>query len=51
MNSRPFLTANVIGATDLAQLEENIASDEITLSEELLAGIDAIQKEHPNPAP
>lgn len=51
VNSRPFLTANIIGATDLAQLEENIASDEITLSEELLAGIDAIQKEHPNPAP
>lgn len=51
INSRPFLTANVIGATDLDQLEEDIASAGVVLSEEVLAGIEAIHKEHPNPSP
>lgn len=51
VNSRPFLTANIIGATDMAQLEENIASDEIVLSDEILEGIEAIHKVHPNPSP
>ena len=48
---QPFVTSNIIGATTLEQLDSNIASFELELSEEVLAGIEAIHKDHPNPAP
>jgi len=51
VNQRPFVTSNIIGATSLEQLKENISSIEIELSEELLAEIDKIQALQPNPAP
>lgn len=51
VNSRPFLTSNIIGATSLNQLEENIASIDVELSEEVLKGIDIIHNQVPNPAP
>ena len=51
VNERPFLTSNIIGATNLKQLEENIDSINITLSEEVLKDIDAVHAEIPNPAP
>jgi aryl-alcohol dehydrogenase-like predicted oxidoreductase len=51
VNSRPFLTSNIIGATSLAQLKENIASAQITLSPEVIAGIEAIHRQYSNPAP
>lgn len=51
VNSRPFVTSNIIGATNLTQLEENIASAEITLSEECLNDIEAVHRKHPNPGP
>lgn len=51
VNTRPFLTSNVIGATNLLQLKENIDSIHITLSDEVLKGINAIHNEIPNPAP
>ena len=51
VNSRPFLTSNIIGATTMKQLEENISSIDTTLSEAVLQGIEAIHKEIPNPAP
>ncbi len=51
VNQRPFLTSNIIGATTLEQLKENIESDTVELSDELLEAIDAIHKEHPNPSP
>jgi aryl-alcohol dehydrogenase-like predicted oxidoreductase len=51
VTSRPFVTANIIGATRMDQLETNLASTELQLSEELLAGIEAIHTEHPNPSP
>jgi len=51
VNQQPFVTSNIIGATTLEQLDSNIASAELKLSEELLAGIEAIHKDHPNPAP
>lgn len=49
VNSRPFVTANIIGATNLEQLAENIDSIDLELSEEVLAEIEAIHKLHPNP--
>ncbi|HEY0286190.1 MAG TPA: NADP(H)-dependent aldo-keto reductase [Pseudomonas sp.] len=51
VTSRPFVTSNIIGATTLEQLESNLASFDLVLSDEVLAGIDAIHKDQPNPAP
>lgn len=51
VNSRPFLTSNIIGATTMKQLKENIASIDFELSEEVLEGIEAIHNQIPNPAP
>ena len=51
VNSRDFVTANIIGATTLEQLRSNIASIDVTLPEEVLAGIEAIHRRYPNPAP
>ncbi|PCE68075.1 MULTISPECIES: NADP(H)-dependent aldo-keto reductase [Salinivibrio] len=51
VNSRPFVAANIIGATTLKQLESNIDSLNIILSEDVLAGIDDIATRYPNPCP
>lgn len=51
INSRPFVTSNIIGATSMKQLSENIASINVNLSEEVLKGIDDIHNIIPNPAP
>ncbi len=51
VNSRPFLTATIIGATTEAQLLSNLASANVTLPEAVLAGIEAIHTDHPNPGP
>ena len=51
INSRPFLTSTIIGATNLKQLKMNIDSVNVILSDEVLAGIEAIHKSQPNPAP
>ena len=51
VNSRPFLTANIIGATKMSQLKNNIASEQLILSEELLSEITNIHQRIPNPAP
>lgn len=51
VNTRPFLTSNIIGATSMAQLKSNIESINVHLSDEVLDGIEEIQTEHPNPSP
>lgn len=51
VNTRPFLSANIIGATTMAQLHNNIASIDVILSEEILQGIEAIHMQQPNPCP
>ena len=51
VNSRPFVTANIIGATTLDQLAENISSIDINLSDDTLAAIDTIHAEISNPCP
>ncbi len=50
VNDRPFVTSNIIGATSLTQLSENIDSIDVTLSEEILTEIEKVQVEMPNPA-
>lgn len=51
VTDRPFVTSNIIGATNLDQLNENIDSSEITLSKEVLKAIEEVQESIPNPAP
>lgn len=51
VNQQPFVTSNIIGATKMNQLKENISSIELELSQELLREIDKIQEIQPNPAP
>jgi len=51
VNQRPFVTGNIIGATTMEQLKENIGSIDVTLSDEILNEIDRIQELQPNPAP
>ncbi|WP_211825061.1 NADP(H)-dependent aldo-keto reductase [Kistimonas asteriae] len=51
VTSRSFVTSNIIGATTLEQLDSNLASSELTLSDEVLEAIEAIHAEQPNPAP
>lgn len=51
VNTRPFLTSNIIGATTLEQLAENIGSIDIRLDEEILEAIEQIHDEYPFPAP
>ncbi|MEX3954639.1 NADP(H)-dependent aldo-keto reductase [Trinickia sp. EG282A] len=51
VNTRPFTTSTLIGATSLDQLRENIASIDVKLPAEALADIDALHEAQPNPAP
>ena len=51
VNTRPFVTSTIIGATTLEQLKENIGSIDVDLSDELIKGINAIHDEIPNPSP
>lgn len=51
VNAQAFVTSNIIGATTMAQLKENIASIKIILSEEMLKDIQAVHAEISNPAP
>jgi aryl-alcohol dehydrogenase-like predicted oxidoreductase len=51
VNDRPFVTSNIIGATSINQLKENIKTASINLSDEVLKAIDEIQELVPNPAP
>nr|WP_321227316.1 aldo/keto reductase [uncultured Psychroserpens sp.] len=51
VTDRPFITSNIIGATSLEQLEENIDSVNITLSDDILKAINEVHAEIPNPAP
>jgi len=49
VNDRPFVTSNIIGATTMDQLKENIDSINITLSKEILEEIENIHLSDPNP--
>jgi len=51
VNQRPFVVSNIIGATSVEQLRENIDSINVELSDELLNKINAIHTAIPNPAP
>ena len=51
VNQLPFVTSNIIGATKMSQLKENIGSIYIDLSKETLQEIQEVHAMIPNPAP
>ncbi len=51
VDAQPFVTSNIIGATTMSQLKQNIDTINITLSDEILKEIDEVHKTQPFPAP
>ena len=47
--TRPFMCSAIFGATSLPQLELALASDDLTLSDEVLKEITAAHRAHPMP--
>ncbi|MES2239603.1 MAG: NADP(H)-dependent aldo-keto reductase [Bacteroidota bacterium] len=51
VTQQPFVTSNIIGATTLEQLKENIGSIDLVLSDEIMDEINAVHAVIPDPAP
>ena len=51
VNSRDFLTSNIIGATSMTQLESNLASESLRLDGQVLEAIEDVHRRYSNPAP
>lgn len=51
VNSRSFVTSNIIGATSMEQLKTDIASVDVTLPADIVAAIDAVHQRVGNPCP
>ena len=51
VNSRPFVTSNIIGATTMQQLRENVGSIDVELNDEMLDKINIIHNNNPSPSP
>ena len=51
VSERPFVTSNIIGATTLEQLKENIDSIHTKLDEDTMKEINTIHSKIPNPSP
>ena len=49
VNDRPFVTSNIIGATTMDQLRENIDSIGIVLDDKVLSEIEEVHLSNPNP--
>jgi aryl-alcohol dehydrogenase-like predicted oxidoreductase len=46
-----FVTSTIIGATTLQQLQENIQTSQIELTEKIISEINKVQELYPNPCP
>lgn len=51
VNTRSFVTSNIVGATTMAQLRENLGSLNVTLSPGVLEAIETIHQEFTYPCP
>lgn len=49
--ARPFVASVLVAGTTLGQLRSNIAAAALVLPAEVVAGIEKIHRDHPNPAP
>jgi len=50
INQQPFVTSNIIGATKMDQLKENIGSIDIKLDEDIVKKINKVHSRIPDPA-
>ncbi|WP_367718668.1 aldo/keto reductase [Nitratireductor sp. GISD-1A_MAKvit] len=50
VNSRPFMTSNIIGATSMAQLEEALDALEVTWTDEMQEAVDDLHQKIGNPS-
>lgn len=50
-NSRSFLTSNIVGATTMEQLEDDLTSESLRLEQSVLDAIEEVHRRLPNPAP
>lgn len=48
---QPFVTSNIIGATNMDQLNRNLSSINLGLTDKVLEAIEQIHRGQPNPAP
>ncbi|GAV20885.1 general stress protein 69 [Mariprofundus micogutta] len=51
IRQQPFVTATIIGATNMQQLAENITSLEVELSHDCISDIENVHSGNPNPCP
>lgn len=51
VNDRPFTTSTIIGATTMENLKVNIAAVDLALPPEVVAAIEQVHTQHPNPCP
>lgn len=51
VNRQPFVTSTIIGATSMAQLEIDMGAIDVRLSDEVVAEIEAVHSDNPNPCP
>jgi aryl-alcohol dehydrogenase-like predicted oxidoreductase len=51
VSAQPFVTSTIIGATDLQQLESNLYSLDLRLSQSIMEEIETIHQQQPNPCP
>jgi aryl-alcohol dehydrogenase-like predicted oxidoreductase len=51
VEQQAFVTSTIIGATTIAQLQENIATIKVALSDEILDEIEGVHAQIPDPAP
>lgn len=48
---QPFVASSLIGATNMADLKSNIAAIDVTLSDEVMKDLDAVNERYPDPCP
>ncbi|TIO54063.1 MAG: aldo/keto reductase [Mesorhizobium sp.] len=51
VSNRPFVTANIVGATNVAQLDMALSSADVTWTEEMQKAVDVIHQRVGNPCP
>lgn len=51
IHQQAFVTANIIGATTMEQLKENIATVDVVLSDDVMTEVNTIHHQYCNPAP
>jgi aryl-alcohol dehydrogenase-like predicted oxidoreductase len=51
VDTRPWTTSTIVGASNVGQLEEDLAAFDVRWTEEMEARVNAIQTAHPDPCP